>query len=141
MLHALHSIDLSAAQAIVSTAIDSASRTRHRFAVAVVDPAGVLLAFARQDGAKINSVQIAQDKAYTAATSQMSTQTWSQALAGDEVLGRAAPTAIDRLAAMGGGLPIVIDDETVGAIGVSGAHWTDDTRIAEAGLAAITAEV
>jgi uncharacterized protein GlcG (DUF336 family) len=39
---------------------------------------------------------------------------------------------MDRLIPFGGGLPIVIDGEVVGGIGVSGGHWTDDSEIAEA---------
>lgn len=60
-----------------------------------------------------------------------------EVLEADPVLRTAAPTAIDRLVGMGGGLPIVVGGELVGAIGVSGAHWTDDVKIAEAGLAAL----
>ncbi|NHD16059.1 MULTISPECIES: heme-binding protein [unclassified Actinopolyspora] len=122
---------------IVRAADEAAKQGEQRFAVAVVDESGQLKAFLRQDGAKLNAVQVAQDKAYTAASSKMSTETWSEKLSADAVLGAAAPTTIDRLAPMGGGLPIVVDGETVGAVGVSGAHWTDDVKIAEAGLRAL----
>lgn len=131
------SISEAAALTVVQTAAEAAAATDLRFAIAVVDESGQLKAFLRQDGAKLNAVQIAQDKAYTAASSAMSTEAWAEKLASDAVLGAAAPTAIERLAPMGGGLPIVIDGQTVGAIGVSGAHWTDDVKIAEAGLAAL----
>lgn len=119
---------------MVQAADVAAQETEQHFAIAVVDESGQLKAFLRQDGAKLNAVQIAQDKAYTAASSAMSTEAWSEKLASDSVLGAAAPTTIDRFAPMGGGLPIVIDRAVVGAIGVSGAHWTDDVKVAEAGL-------
>ncbi|ASU80398.1 heme-binding protein [Actinopolyspora erythraea] len=122
---------------IVRAADEAAKQGEQRFAVAVVDESGQLKAFLRQDGAKLNAVQVAQDKAYTAASSKMSTEAWSDKLSTDAVLGAAAPTTIDRLAPMGGGLPIVVDGEVVGAVGVSGAHWTDDVKIAEAGLRAL----
>ncbi|HET6704491.1 heme-binding protein [Amycolatopsis sp.] len=125
---------------IVRAADEAAKGTDKRFAVAVVDEGGHLKAFLRQDGAKLNAVQVAQDKAYTAASSGMPTQKWSEVLDADPVLKTAAPTAIDRLVGMGGGLPIVVDGELVGAIGVSGAHWTDDVKIAEAGLSVVDAK-
>lgn len=131
------SIGEELAQRVLTAAVAATEVSEHRFAIAVVDQAGMLKAFLRQDDAKLNAVQIAQDKAHTAATSHMSTAAWAQALADDAVLAAAAPTAIDRLVAMGGGLPIVVDGEIVGAIGVSGAHWSDDLRIAEDGLAAL----
>ncbi len=131
------SISEQAAMAVVQAAAEAAASTTHRFAIAVVDESGQLKAFLRQDGAKLNAVQIAQDKAYTAASSTMSTEAWSEKLAADSVLGAAAPTTIERLAPMGGGLPIIVGGQTVGAIGVSGAHWTDDVKIAETGLTAL----
>lgn len=131
------SISEQAALAVVQAAAETAANTAQRFVIAVVDESGQLKAFLRQDGAKLNAVQIAQDKAYTAASSTMSTEAWSEKLTADSVLGAAAPTTIERLAPMGGGLPIVVDDQTVGAIGVSGGHWTDDVKIAEAGLTAL----
>lgn len=131
-------ISAESAQLIIATADEAALvQGQLRFAIAVVDHAGVLKGFVRQDGAKLNAVQVAQDKAYTAAASQMSTEQWSKALASDAVLAAGAPTGIDRLVTMGGGLPIVIDDEMVGAIGVSGGHWSDDVRVATAGLTAL----
>lgn len=136
-IHQRGSISEEAALAIVGAASSAAAATSQRFAIAVVDESGQLKAFVRQDGAKLNAVQVAQDKAYTAASSTMSTEAWADKLAGDAVLGAAAPTTIERLAPLGGGLPIVVDGQTVGAIGVSGAHWTDDVKIAEAGLTAL----
>lgn len=131
-------ISAESAQLIIAAADEAALvQGQLRFAIAVVDHAGVLKGFVRQDGAKLNAVQVAQDKAYTAAASQMSTEQWSKALASDAVLAAGAPTGIDRLVAMGGGLPIVIDGEVAGAIGVSGGHWGDDVGIATAGLTAL----
>ncbi|GAA1491609.1 GlcG/HbpS family heme-binding protein [Brachybacterium sacelli] len=134
----ISTVSAGLAQRIIAAADDAAvADGQLRFAIAVVDQAGVLKGFVRQDGAKLNAVQVAQDKAYTAAASQMSTEQWSKALASDAVLAAGAPTGIDRLVPMGGGLPIVIDDEVVGAIGVSGGHWSDDVHVAAAGLTAL----
>jgi uncharacterized protein GlcG (DUF336 family) len=133
-----HSISDELAWKIVDAAHDAARRTDNRFAISVVDEGGNLKAFLRQDGSKLNAVQVSQDKAYSAASSAMSTEQWSEALKKDEVIAAGAPTGISRLVTMGGGTPIVIDGELVGAIGVSGAHWTDDVKIAEAGLSAVS---
>jgi uncharacterized protein GlcG (DUF336 family) len=53
-------------------------------------------------------------------------------------LATGAPTQIDRLVTFGGGIPITIDGELVGGIGLAGGHWSDDMKIAQAGLAAPT---
>lgn len=132
------SIGADLAAKIVDAAHRAALGTDKRFAIAVVDESGVLKAFLRQDGAKLNAVQVATDKAYTAASSAMPTEKWSELLKSDEVLAAGAPTAVSRLVTMGGGLPVVVDGDVIGAIGVSGAHWTDDVQIAEAGLSAIS---
>ncbi|SDW60423.1 Uncharacterized conserved protein GlcG, DUF336 family [Amycolatopsis xylanica] len=123
---------------IVHTAHEAALGSDKRFAISVVDESGNLKAFLRQDGAKLNAVQVSQDKAYTAASSAMPTEKWSEILKSDEVLAAGAPTGVARLVSMGGGLPVVVDGEVVGAVGVSGAHWTDDVKIAEAGLTAVS---
>jgi uncharacterized protein GlcG (DUF336 family) len=136
-VHQRASITAEQAWTIVEAAERRAKETGHRFAIAVVDESGTLTAFVRQDGAKLNAVGIAQDKAYTAAASRMSTEQWSTVLAQDPVLRAGAPTGIARMMPLGGGLPLVVDGETVGAIGVSGAHWTDDVAVAEAGVAAL----
>ena len=122
---------------IVRAADEAGKATDKRFAVAVVDESGVLKAFLRQDGASLTAVQVAQDKAYTSASTRLPTEKWSEVLQADPVLGAGAPTAINRLVTMGGGLPIVVDGELVGAVGVSGAHWTDDAKVAAAALAVL----
>src|SRR4051794_27331659 len=75
------------------------------YSIAVVDESGVLKAFARMDGAPLLTVQIAQDKAYTAAGFGLPTEAWREMFASDAVLGMAAPPGIDRLVAIGGGAP------------------------------------
>ncbi|MBD0673170.1 GlcG/HbpS family heme-binding protein [Streptomyces sp. CBMA156] len=131
------SVSSELAQKIIQAAATAALAGDKRFGISVVDESGHLKAFLRQDGAKLITLQVSQDKAYTAVASQLSTEQWSENLRKDEVVGNGAPTGIARLVALGGGLPIVVDGEVVGAIGVSGGHWTDDVKIAEAGLAVL----
>jgi uncharacterized protein GlcG (DUF336 family) len=105
--------------------------------IAVVDESGVLKAFSRMDGAALLSVQIAQDKAYTAVGFGMPTHGWHDFIKDDPPLAAGAPAGIDRLVIFGGGYPITIDGAVAGGIGVSGGHYTQDQEVAEAGLGII----
>ena len=105
--------------------------------IAVVDESGVLKAFSRMDGAALFSVQIAQDKAYTAVGFSMPTDAWHPFIEDDPPLASGAVGGIDRLVIFGGGYPIVVGETIVGAIGVSGGHYTQDMEVAQAGLAAV----
>lgn len=105
--------------------------------IAVCDESGVLKAFSRMDGAALLSVQIAQDKAYTAIGFGMPTDGWHDFIKDDPPLASGAVGGIDRLVIFGGGYPIKVDDRIVGAIGVSGGHYTQDMEVAQAGLAVL----
>src|SRR5258706_5193487 len=85
--------------------------------VAVLDDGGNLKAFSRMDGAPILSIEIAQNKAYTALFG-FPTQDFFTFIQNDPSLLAGIPT-LARVAAYGGGLPINVDGEIVGAIGVS----------------------
>ena len=74
--------------------------------IAIVDDGGVLKAFSRMDGAALLSVQVAQDKAYTAVGFGMPTHGWHDFIKDDPPLADGAPTGIDRLVIFGGGYPI-----------------------------------
>ncbi|MGR6917673.1 GlcG/HbpS family heme-binding protein [[Actinomadura] parvosata] len=131
------SISHAAAQAVVEAAVRAARDTPVAYAVAVVDAGGHLTAFARMDGAPVMAIQVAQDKAYTAAGFGMSTERWHEFIKDDAPLALGAPAGVERLVAFGGGVPIVVDGHVVGGVGVCGGHWSDDVKIAEAGLAAL----
>ena len=109
--------------------------------IAVVDDGGVLKAFSRMDGAVLLSVQVAQDKAYTAVGFSMPTHAWHDFIKDDPPPGDGAPTGIDRLVVFGGGYPITVDEQVVGAIGVNGGHVSEDQQVAEAGPPALEADV
>jgi uncharacterized protein GlcG (DUF336 family) len=136
-VHARHSITEEAARSIVSASIEKAKSMGAAFTIAVVDESGIIKALARMDGAPLLSVQIAQDKAYTAAGFSMATHDWHDFIKEDEPLRIGATTGIDRLIVFGGGYPIEVDGEVVGAVGVSGGHYTHDMEVAQAGLKAI----
>src|ERR687890_1130628 len=127
------SISTEAAHRMIAAAEAKASEMGTPMVIAVVDDGGVLKAFSRMDGAALLSVQIAQDKAYTAAGFGMPTHGWHDFIKDDPPLADGAPTGIDRLVIFGGGYPIKIDGQLVGAIGVSGRPSTQDQPVAEAG--------
>jgi uncharacterized protein GlcG (DUF336 family) len=81
---------------------------------------------------------VSQDKAYTAVGFGMPTHGWHDFIKDDAPLADGAVGGIKRLVIFGGGYPITIGDAIVGAIGVSGGHYTQDQEVAEAGLAALT---
>lgn len=133
------SITLELAQEIVNRAVAQAVEDGGAFVVSVVDESGVQKAFARMDGAPLLSVQVAQDKAYTAAGFGLPTDGWFDFIKEDEPLRVGAPTGIDRLVVFGGGYPITVDGAVIGGIGVSGGHYTQDMTVAQAGLRALEA--
>ena len=131
------SVSSELARAMIDAAEQKAADTGHPFVIAVVDDSGVLKAFSRMDGAALLSVQIAQDKAYTAAGFGLSTDGWHDFIKDDAPLALGAAPGIDRLIVFGGGFPIIIDGKIAGAIGVSGGHYSQDMDVAKAGLAVV----
>ncbi len=103
--------------------------------IAVVDESGVLKAFRRMDGAALLSVDIAQDKAYTAVSFGIPTHGWFDFIKNDPPLLHGI-VKTPRLVVFGGGYPISVDGQVIGGIGVSGGHYEQDMKVAEAALAA-----
>ena len=104
--------------------------------VAVLDDGGNLKAFRRMDGAPILSIEIAQNKAYTSLFG-VPTQDFFDFIQRDPSLLAGIPT-LARMAAWGGGFPIKVNGELVGAIGVSGAPTVqNDVDCARAALALV----
>src|ERR1700736_3372723 len=129
------SITTEAAHQVVVAAERKALEIGTPMVIAIVDESGVLKALSRMDGAALFSVQIAQDKAYTAVGFGLSTDGWHEFIKNDPPLAAGAVGGIDRLVVFGGGYPIKAGDVIVGAIGVSGGHYKQDMEVAEAGLA------
>jgi len=127
-------VTLEAAEALIDRAFEHAQKIGKNVAIAVVDDGGFLLAFRRMDSANPAAAQIAIDKAYTAAVSHIATHKWQQIMQEDEPLRIGAPGVVHRLVTFGGGQPIEVDGQIVGAIGSSGGHWTGDTEIGSEAL-------
>jgi uncharacterized protein GlcG (DUF336 family) len=121
------------AQELLAAAEKQAASDGKPMVIAIVDREGTLKAFSRMDDAPLLSVEIAQNKAYTAAAFGLATHAWFDFIKGDEPL-RLGIVHTERLVTFGGGFPVVVDGEVVGAIGVSGGHYTDDMAVAQAAL-------
>ena len=116
--------------------IDAARRKAEEMAVpqciAVTDASGRLLAFLRMDGAKFLSIRTSIRKAMTAASSRESTGSMD-----DQHAVKLAFTTGGRLTNLKAGVPIVVGDEVVGAVGVSSGTGEQDLEVALAGVEAI----
>jgi uncharacterized protein GlcG (DUF336 family) len=131
------SVSAELAKAMIEAAERKATQMGHPFVIAIVDDSGVLKAFSRMDGAALLSVQVAQDKAYTAVGFGMATDAWHDFIKDDPPLAMGATAGIDRLVVFGGGYPIKLGGAVVGGIGVSGGHYSQDMEVAQAGLSAL----
>lgn len=140
---AIPGITAAAAGAAVQAAVAHAEAKGWRINAAVVDRSGSLMAFLRMPGAFLHSIDIAVDKAYTAASFGFPTKAWMGAIGHDEGM-KLGFSARPRLVVFGGGLPIPAasggagkEGGWIGGIGVSGASEAEDEECARAGLAAI----
>ena len=131
------SVSTELAHRIIAAGEAKAAEMGTPMVIAVCDESGVLKAFSRMDGAALLSVQIAQDKAYTAVGFGMGTDAWHGFIKDDPPLADGAVGGIDRLVIFGGGFPIKVGELLVGAIGVSGGHYSQDMEVAQAGLTAV----
>ncbi|MBP0495126.1 GlcG/HbpS family heme-binding protein [Pararoseomonas indoligenes] len=125
-------LDLEAARGVLSAAEAEARKQGWRGAIAVSDAGGALLALGRLDGAGPASSEIAAGKARTAAMFRRPSGAFEDAINGGR---QAAVTS--GFVMMAGGLPLVVEGQVVGAIGVSAETPQHDVAIAEAGRAAL----
>jgi uncharacterized protein GlcG (DUF336 family) len=131
-----HSISSELAEKMVNAAVAKARELGVSENVTILDDGGNLKAFSRMDGASIPTIEIAQKKAYTALFG-VSTQDFFNFIKSDPSLLAGIPT-LARVAAWGGGFPIKVHGEVVGAIGVSGAPTVqNDVDCAMAALALV----
>ena len=135
-----YSIDAGTAARAIDAAAAYATGAGLRMCIAIADESGDLKAFLRMDGAPKLSLQIAQDKAFTAASFGLATHGWYDFIKNDPPLLHGV-NSISRLIIFGGGFPVLVDEGMIGAIGVSGGHYTQDMECARAGLVAIGARV
>ena len=117
---------------MLRAAIERANAMETPQCVAVVDPAGQLLAFVRMDGAKFLSIVTSQRKAMTAANRRTATGGIRPEHAVELAL-----VSSGNVTNLKGGLPIEVDGHVIGAVGVSSGSGAQDLEVAQAGVAAI----
>lgn len=134
-----HLMNLEKALILIEGAKKRAVEMNHRMALAVCDAGGNLIALHKMDDAALLSLEIAQNKARTAAFGKIPSLFWGDAFKGDPP--ELAPLYFHSgWTAFLGGFPVVLEGKIVGGFGCSGATW-EDGPIARAGLKALGADL
>lgn len=127
-------IDADTARTMIDACVARSKELKKKMCIAITDEAGLLRAFHAMDGAPHLSIEIAQNKAYTASAFGLPTHAWWDFVKNDPPLLHGI-THTPRLVIFGGGYPIMENGEMIGAIGVSGGHYSEDMEVARAALA------
>jgi len=130
-------LTLAGARAVLAAAEAKAAGIRTPQNIAIVDEGGHMLLFARMDGAKLSSVEVALTKARSAALRRSPT---GPSPANEPSLMNSLGLALatnDRLTCLRGGLPLMVDAQCIGGIGVSGGPESDDVLVAQSGVDAL----
>ena len=128
------SISAEGAQLLIRTAIEEAEKTGLKISVCVLEPSGALKAFASMDDAPQISHETCIKKAKTAVGFGLPTgNTWYEFIKNDPILLQGAQQLPDFIL-LGGGSPILQNGRMIGAIGVSGGHYSQDEKCVSAAL-------
>ncbi len=131
-------LTLEGARAILAAAEAKAGEINVPQNIAVVDDGGHLLAFARMDGAKLSSIEVALTKARAASLRRSPTGPSPTTGEPNVFLSLGLPLATDgKLTCIRGGLPLVTQGQCVGGIGVSAGTEDEDVLVAQAGVQAL----
>jgi len=128
-------LTLEDTRAMAGAAEAEAGRNGWAVTLAIVDDGGHLLWLQRLDGAPPISAEIAPAKARTAALGRRESKVYEDMINGGRMSFLSAPVLHGMLE---GGVPIVVDGQVIGAVGVSGVKSTEDAQIARAGIAALS---
>jgi uncharacterized protein GlcG (DUF336 family) len=128
------SISLADADRMVKAAIAKASESGLYIAVTIVDESGITKLFARMDHAPLIAVDASRKKAITAVGFGMPTgEPWFNFIKDDPMLREGVHDFTDFML-MGGGIPILSENQVIGAIGISGGHYASDQECARAAI-------
>src|SRR5215471_9169091 len=126
-------ITLDGAKKMMAAAEEEAKKNHWNVAVAIVDAAGNLLMFQKLDETQTGSINIAIGKARTAAAFKRPTKAMEEMIAG----GRSVFLAVEGLTPLQGGVPVTVDGQMIGAVGVSGVLSSQDEQVAQAAIDAL----
>jgi uncharacterized protein GlcG (DUF336 family) len=125
-------LTLDDAKALLRAGEEAARKNKLEVVIAVMDNGARLIALFRMDGARPGNPDIAMGKATTAAMTCRPTSVWEQWIDGPHKAYATFP-----IIAAGGGVPIIVDGECVGSVGVSGAKAKEDENIAAAAIRSV----
>jgi len=137
MLRSFRTLTLDDARQMLDAAERTAMRIGIAYNIAVVDAGGHLIAFARQDGALIGSIDLAIHKATTARIFSKTTELLSHLAQPGAALFGIGQSNAGQVVIFGGGIPVVVDDEIVGAVGTSAGSVEQDIEVAQAAIDAL----
>jgi glc operon protein GlcG len=132
-------ITLDQAKKVMAAAETKALQNNWYVAISIMDSGGNPVTLHRLDGTQLASIRIAEGKALTAVEFRRPTKAMEDVIAGGGAGLRYF--AVHGIMPIEGGVPIVVDGEIVGSIGVSGVHATEDAQIAQAGADALKSQV
>ena len=130
-------VTLADAKRMLSAAEAKAASLGIAYNIAVVDAGGHLVAFVRQDGALIGSIDLAIDKALTARFFDKTTSELARLAQSGQPLFGIQESNAGKVVIFGGGIPIVSQNKIVGAVGTSAGTVEQDIEVAEAAIAAL----
>ena len=130
------SLTLEAAKKLASIAEAEALKNKWTMVIAIVDDGGNLVYLERMDNTQIGSIEVAIQKAKTAISFKRPTKVYEDLVAqgGTDILGVPGVIPIE------GGLPLVVDGQYIGAIGVSGGTRQQDGIVAKAAVDAFSSQ-
>jgi uncharacterized protein GlcG (DUF336 family) len=128
------------AKKIMATAIDMANQAGIAISCAIVDAGGHIILLERMDDGRFHTLHSCTTKAVCAASNRRPTT--AKGAAGQDLdvshaIGLALAAGPERWTAMEGGVPVVVDGQCIGGVGVSGGDWETDLRIARAAVESI----
>ncbi|SVB73412.1 uncharacterized protein METZ01_LOCUS226266 [marine metagenome] len=127
-------LTLEDAKIIMDEAINKAIEIGVDMDIAIVDDGGHLMLFTRMDNARITSINISIDKAFTAAAARKSTLDYGKAARNHGPAFGIHTSHQGRFSVVGGGIPLFVDNQIVGGIGCSSGTADQDIVVAQAGL-------
>jgi uncharacterized protein GlcG (DUF336 family) len=123
-------ITLAGAKTAMAAAEAEAQKNNWNVAIAILDAGANLILFQKMDGTQLGSVNIAIGKAKTAVNFKRPTKALEDMIAG----GRQVFLAVEGITPLQGGLPVMVDGNLIGAVGVSGVMSSQDEQVAQAAV-------
>ena len=127
-------LSIEDARILIDGAREKAKEIGVPMCIAVTDDSGNLIAFERMDGGKAHSIEVAQDKAFTAGAARKATHEYNAVNTPGNLAFGIHTEAGGHISTVGGGLPVVIEGDCVGGIGASSGSPQQDMEVSQAGL-------